>query len=197
MIRLMSRRRLLQVSIGVSLLLASCNRQPQSAGNADRRDHNRSVAQIQLTSPAFETAAFIPAEFTCDGTDRSPELKWETAPETTQSWVLIVEDPDAPDKTFVHWVIYDLPPNLQGLAAAIPTQPFLNSGGVQGKNDFGQYGYQGPCPPSGTHQYFFRLYAVDKLLDLPPGTSAETVRAAIQGHVVAQAELMGRYSRQR
>jgi Raf kinase inhibitor-like YbhB/YbcL family protein len=186
------RRKLLQwgsVWAG-SLLLATCDQGPRS--------EELSVAQtFRLTSPAFSSNALIPPEFTCDGINHSPPMSWEAPPPETQSLVLLMEDPDAPNGTFVHWVIYDLPPDLRGLPKAIPAQPFLSQGGIQGKNDFGQYGYGGPCPPSGIHQYWFRLYAVDKLLDLPPGVAYPAVQTALKDHILAGAELMGRYDRQR
>jgi Raf kinase inhibitor-like YbhB/YbcL family protein len=193
MARSIGRRRLLQwlvAGLGGVLLLTACDQ-------TNRLDDNQIKAPqtFKLTSPAFEAEAFIPAEFTCDGADRSPALSWEAPPEATQSLALILEDPDAPGKPFVHWAIYDLPPDLRQLPAAIPNQPFLTQGGVQGKNDFGQYGYRGPCPPKGTHRYFFKLYAVDKVLDLPPGVTQAEVQTALKDHILATAELMGRYSR--
>lgn len=162
----------------------------------ERLVDNRTKAPLmKLTSSAFEAAAFIPSQFTCDGADQSPELTWETPPAQTKSLVLILES-DTPSGA-VHWILYDLPPSSLRLSAAVPIQPFLTTGGVQAKNDFGDYGYRGPCPPSGTHRYFFRLYAVDKVLDLPPGATLSEIRGEMQGHLLAEAELMGRYSRQR
>jgi Raf kinase inhibitor-like YbhB/YbcL family protein len=198
----LTRRRLLQWgSTLTGGLLIACDRGSRSADNIINRPH------LDLSSPAFEAEAFIPVEFTCDGADHSPALSWSTPPEGTQSLTVILEDPDAPSGTFVHWVLYDLPPDLQALPAAIPAQPFLTTGGVQGKNDFDQYGYRGPCPPrdnrtdgnqtNGTHRYFFRLYALDELLDLPPGVTSTEVRTALKNHILAEAELMGRYKRQR
>ncbi len=191
------RRRLLQwgsLWLG-SMGLAACDR--HSPSEAVPTELAPTLPSFQFTSPAFPAEAFIPIEFTCDGADRSPALSWTAPPAKTQSLTLIVEDPDAPNGLFVHWVLYDLPVQLQNLPAAMPTQPFLSSGGIQGKNDFGAYGYRGPCPPSGTHRYWFKLYAVDKLLDLPPGVSVQAVRAALKDHALAVAQLMGRYSRQR
>lgn len=190
-----ARRRLLLWAATIGSLLAACGR----SNSADRSstDITQTPQTFKLTSPAFEADAFIPAEFTCDGADQSPALSWETPPSQTQSLALFVEDPDAPSGTFVHWVVYDLPTQTRSLPAAIPNQPFLTPGGVQSKNDFGQYGYRGPCPPSGTHRYFFKLYAVDIVLDLPPGTPHAKVSAALKGHILAEAELIGRYSRQR
>jgi hypothetical protein len=153
------------------------------------------LSTFQLTSPAFAAEALIPPEFTCDGSDHSPPLQWSDPPAQTQGLSLILEDPDAPNPPFIHWVLYDLPPDLTALSAAIPAQPFLSIGGVQGKNDFGQYGYRGPCPPTQTHRYVFRLYATKQLLDLPPGVSIAEVRQSLEPQTIATAVLMGRYRR--
>ncbi len=174
----------------VGLLLGGCHSSQPVADTQESR-----LPIFQLTSPAFAPEAFIPVEFTCDGADRSPALSWQ-APAPAKSLTLIVEDPDAANGSFIHWILYDLPPEQRQLTAGVPPQPFLLNG-VQGKNDFDQYGYKGPCPPSGTHRYFFRLYAVNKVLDLPPGVSGMAVQAALKGHILAKAELMGRYTRQR
>ena len=153
---------------------------------------------IQITSTAFAPGAPIPAQQTCDGKDLSPDLIWEGIPANTQSIVIIAEDPDALFKPFTHWVLYDLPPKTRQIPAGLPPQPFVNIGGGQGKNDFGRYGYGGPCPPKGsTHRYIFRLYALDKLLDLPAGATKAEVLAAIAGHIKATGELMGKYSRKK
>lgn len=192
MARSIDRRRLLRwLAVGFGgLLLVGCD----PTNSADNKI--KAPQTLKLTSSAFEAEAFIPPEFTCDGADQSPALSWDAPPEATQSLVIMLEDPDAPGGA-VHWVLYDLPPDLRQLPAAIPPQPFLSKGGVQAKNDFGQYGYRGPCPSDGTHRYFFKLYAVDKVLDLPPGVTQAEVQAALKDHILAGAELMGRYSRQR
>ena len=152
---------------------------------------------IQLTSTAFAPGAPIPSQQTCDGKNLSPDLTWEGIPAETQSIVIIAEDPDALFKPFTHWVLYDLPPKTRQLPAGLPPQPFLTLGGGHGKNDFGRYGYGGPCPPNGTHRYVFKLYALDKLLDLPAGATKAEVLAAIAGHVKATGELMGTYTRKK
>jgi Raf kinase inhibitor-like YbhB/YbcL family protein len=152
---------------------------------------------IQITSTTFAPGALIPIEQTCDGKNLSPDLTWEGIPADTQSIAIITEDPDAPFKSFTHWVLYDLPPKTRQLPAGLPPQPFLNVGGGQGKNDFGRYGYGGPCPKNGTHRYVFKLYALDKLLDLPAGATKTEVLAAIAGHIKATGELMGKYSRKK
>ena len=141
-----------------------------------------------LSSSAFAQGKPIPAKYTCDGPDISPPLAWSDAPRGTQSFALIMDDPDAPAGTWVHWVLFNLPAQTHQLAEKAAQ-------GVQGCNSWGRLGYGGPCPPSGTHRYFFRLYALDTLLQLPAGATKEQVLRAMQGHVLAQAELMGVYAR--
>ena len=152
---------------------------------------------MKLESSAFSPNGMIPRKYTCDNQDISPPLNWNTPPVETQSLALICDDPDAPMGIFVHWVLYDLPPEIQQLPEAIPTEANLENGAVQGKNDFGKLGYGGPCPPSGTHRYFFKLYALDKKLDLPPGATKDQLISAMNGHILAAAELIGQYARQR
>jgi Raf kinase inhibitor-like YbhB/YbcL family protein len=154
---------------------------------------------MSLTSPAFAPGGEIPALFTCEGRDLSPALDWTGVPETTKSLVLIVDDPDAPDpaapqRTWVHWVLYDLPPPARGLPQGVAPSA-LPAGTRQGTNDWRRTGYGGPCPPIGRHRYFFKLYALDVVLpDL--GTAAKVrVEAAMQGHVIAHAELIGTYQK--
>lgn len=151
---------------------------------------------MEFKSPAFFIGNTIPFEHTCDGDDLSPPLSWDSPPPGTISFVLIVEDPDAPNRSFTHWVIYDMPVNVRHLPQGVPNEPRLDRGGVQGKNDFGALGYGGPCPPDGTHRYFFKLYALDTLLSLEPGASKAEVKAAMEGHILSAVELMGRYARQ-
>src|SRR5512143_123775 len=148
-----------------------------------------------LKSPAFAESGSIPRQHTCDGENVSPALSWSGAPEKTGSFALIVDDPDAPGRTFVHWVVFDLPARSISLPQAVPAQRSIQTGGAQGVNDFGKVGYGGPCPPSGTHRYVFTLYALDGPLALPGRASKEDVVRAIEGHVLGQARLVGRYSR--
>jgi hypothetical protein len=150
---------------------------------------------MNLKSTAFTANGMIPSLYTCDGQDISPDLSWDAPPTGTQSLALIVDDPDAPGQIFVHWVLYDLPPEIHQLPKGLPAEPTLSAGGVQGKNDFGNLGYGGPCPPSGIHRYFFRLYALDRELELKSGATKAQLEAAMNGHIVATAELVGRYSR--
>jgi len=151
---------------------------------------------LTLTSTAFQAGAEIPSRHTCEGKDRSPALNWTGAPAGTKSYALIADDPDAPVGTWVHWVVYDLPADATELAEGLPTSDILPGGGKQGKNDFRKIGYGGPCPPPGKpHRYFFKLYALDAPTNLKPRATKADVLAAIEGHVLAQAELMGTYRR--
>ena len=153
---------------------------------------------MRLTTSSFEPGGTIPAQFTCEGKDVSPEFEWQHAPRETKSFVLILHDPDAPMADgFTHWVLYNIPPNISRLDANRPREPKIPGLGIQGKNDAGKIGYIGPCPPSGTHRYFVRLYALRSELALDPGASRQEVEAAMQGHVIEEAELMGTYAKSR
>jgi Raf kinase inhibitor-like YbhB/YbcL family protein len=151
---------------------------------------------VQLNTPAFKPGSDIPDEFTCDGSNISPALSWSAPPEGTQSFALVVEDPDAPGRTWIHWVLYDLRPTERGLPEGVEPKGTLPSGARQGRNDFGKIGYGGPCPPPGpSHRYYFRLYALDTRLELSAGATRAQIERSIRGHVLARAELMGRYRR--
>lgn len=151
---------------------------------------------IKITSSAFEDGGMIPPKYTCDGEDISPPLQWEGVPEATQSIALISDDPDAPVGTWVHWVIFGLPAETTELPENVPPDENLTSGAKQGKSDFGRIGYGGPCPPSGTHRYFFKIYALDAELDLPPGATKSQLLQAMEGHILAEGQLIGKYQRQ-
>lgn len=150
---------------------------------------------IKLTSTAFQEGGMIPAKYTCDGTNISPPLEWSGAPQTAESLALICDDPDAPGKTWVHWVLFDLPANRTSLPENVPPQETVAGGGKQGTNDFKKIGYGGPCPPTGTHRYFFKIYALGTALNLDTKTTKDQLLQAIKDHVLAQGELMGRYKR--
>lgn len=152
--------------------------------------------EIKITSSAFEDGALIPAKYTCDGEDVSPPLQWEAVPEGTKSIALISDDPDAPVGTWIHWVLYNLPAEVKELAEAVPADETLPGGARQGTTDFGRIGYGGPCPPSGTHRYFFKIYALDTEIDLPAGAGKRELLNAIEGHILAQGQLIGKYKRQ-
>ncbi len=149
----------------------------------------KEVGNMKLTSDAFENKGDIPSDYTCDASDISPQLSIEDVPENAKSFALIMDDPDAPMGTFVHWVVWNIPTDTREIPKS--TEP----NGIQGKTDFGKQGYGGPCPPSGTHRYFFKLYALDTELDLPEGSTKEDLEAAMQGHILEETQLMGNYKR--
>jgi len=153
-------------------------------------------AQIQLTSPVFTHGSGIPRAHSCEGENASPALSWSGVPVERRSLALICDDPDAPRGTWVHWVVYNLPGETVELSNGVPPVPELPSGARQGRNDSGEIGYSGPCPPPGKpHRYYFRLYALDVLLTLPHGVSKAELEAAMADHIVAQGTLMGVYQR--
>lgn len=151
---------------------------------------------FELKTTAFAPGSTIPKKFTCDGPDVSPALSWSEPPKGTQSISLIVDDPDAPVGTWVHWVLYDLPAATRELAEGVPKDQELKSGTRQGRNDFGKIGYGGPCPPPGpAHRYFFKLYALDAKTTLKAGATKADLEKAMKGHILAHADVMGRYQR--
>jgi len=150
---------------------------------------------ISLSSSAFEQGKPIPADHTCKGRDISPALSWGEPPAGTHSFALIMDDPDAPMGTWVHWVIFNIPASARGLPESVPSGGKLADGSLQGNNSSRDQGYNGPCPPSGTHRYFFKLYALDIALPLNAGATKEQVLAAMQGHTLAEGELMGTFSK--
>lgn len=151
---------------------------------------------FSLSSNAFDQGGMIPKKHTCDGPDLSPALKWIEPPDGTKSVMLIMDDPDAPVGTWVHWVLYNLPPETRELHEAFPTYEKLPNGALQGMNDFRKIGYGGPCPPKGpAHRYFFKLYALDTMLSLGAKAAKQEVEKAMKGHVLAEAQLMGKYGR--
>lgn len=169
---------LMTLQVGCRTLPSSSTEEAQTAG------------ALQITSPAFDEGGRIPVAYTCDGKDISPQLDWAGIPEDAISLALITDDPDAPVGTWVHWVLYDLPPDLTGLPEAAEGM------GTPGKNSFQKLSYGGPCPPKGSeHRYYFKLYALDVSLSLKEGASKAEVEKSMQGHILAQAQLMGRYGR--
>ena len=162
------------------------------AGLAAAAAAGEGTMTMTVRSPAFEDGETIPAKYTADGADVSPPLEIRGVPEGTRSLALIVDDPDAPMGTWVHWVAWNLPPDT----AEIP-EDGLPPGAVEGSNSWRRRGYGGPAPPSGTHRYFFKVYALDTTLDLPPSADKAALLRAMEGHVLAEAVTMGRYSRRR
>lgn len=150
---------------------------------------------MKLTSKVFKQEETIPKKYTCDGKDVSPPLRWENAPDNTKSFALIFDDPDAPAGTWVHWVIFNMPADVDSLAENVTPSKELANGARQGINDFHKYGYGGPCPPGEEHRYFFKLYALDKKLNLQSGATKSELINAMEGHIIARAELIGLYAR--
>ncbi len=150
---------------------------------------------LTLSSSAFGSGQPIPTEFSCKGRSISPALAWTGAPAGTASFALIVDDPDAPSGTFVHWVIYNIPASRSGLGQDMAHQSAFSDGTTQGRNSAGHQYYDGPCPPSGTHRYFFKLFALDTALSISSGATADQLSKAMQGHILAQGELMGTFSK--
>lgn len=182
------------VFVPIVLLLVLCSScQRQNRYNAE--DTEVPKMTIQFTSSAFQEGGMIPARCTCDGPNVSPPLAWTLLPEGTKSLALICEDPDAPKGTWVHWVVFNLRPDPGLLRENVQPRETLDEGARQGRNDFGRIGYGGPCPPSGTHRYFFKLYALDTELILEAGASKPELLEAMKGHILAEGQLMGRYSR--
>ena len=168
------------------------------ATSANRLGHAQGehAMAFALSSKSFPNGGDIPKKFTCDAADVSPEMAWTEAPGGTKSFALIADDPDAPAGTWTHWVLYDLPPEINELAEDSAKQPELPNGARQGRNDFGKIGYNGPCPPPGKpHRYFFKLHALDRKLNLKPGAAKQEVEGAIAEHTLGKAEWMGRYKR--
>ena len=170
----------------LSLTVISCTNNKSPGGiNMD----------IKISSSAFEEGSLIPKKHTCDDADISPPLEWSGIPEGTKEIALICDDPDAPMGTWVHWVVYNLPANTIKLPESIPAIKVLENGTTQGSNDFHKIGYGGPCPPGGTHRYFFKIYALDVTLNLAPGKTKAELLEAMKGHILGEGQLMGKYKR--
>jgi len=176
----------------VSLLMAAF----VGCGDGDGDSTTSPTTGLTISSTAFASGASIPVQYTCDGTNISPPLTWSGAPEGTQSFALIVDDPDAPGGTFVHWVLFNMPATTSSLAEGVSPGGTLPTGSLEGVTDFGRQEYGGPCPPPGSsHRYYFRLYALDTALNLAAGATRAQVDQAMSGRILAQAELMGTYAR--
>ncbi len=173
------------------LLTTACARQTHSPS-----PQATVMPPFQLTSPAFSPGETIPIPYTCDGQDQSPPLAWSSPPANTRALALIMDDPDAPAGTWVHWVIFNIPATTSELAQAIPPIPQLNNGAIQGINSWGRVGYGGPCPPRGQkHRYFFTLYALDTPLNLKGQPTSSALLQAMEDHILGKAQLMGVYQR--
>jgi Raf kinase inhibitor-like YbhB/YbcL family protein len=180
------------------ILLSGCTNATENNPSSSPTENTDGGAtmKIDVTSTAFEEGKPIPKLYTGDGKDISPPLKWGEPPAGAKSVALIADDPDAPRGTWVHWVLFNLPPDTRSLDEGIPKTETLANGAKQGKNDFGKIGYGGPAPPKGMpHRYYFKLNALDDMLKLPAGATKADVEKAMKGHVLAEGQLMGTYQR--
>jgi len=184
--------RVLLTTTALAIAICGCERQKDPGQVSEERSRKMTIS---VSSSAFPEGGMIPARYTGDGADVSPPLTWTGIPEGIQSIALICEDPDAPGCTWVHWVMWNIPPGLNGLPENVPPDPELPDGSRQGVTDFRQPGYGGPCPPSGTHRYYFRVYALDAMLDLPGNAGKAGLLKAMRGRLLAEGQLMGKYSR--
>ena len=167
----------------------------QSTDAADFKETGGKEMAIKMTSIAFGEGSMIPKQYTCDGIDVSPPLAWTGVPDGSKSLAIICDDPDAPVGTWVHWVLYNLPADIKELPEGMPPQKIMDNGIKHGINDFRKFGYGGPCPPGGTHRYFFKIYALGIEIDLDPGATKAQLLKAMEGHILAEGQLMGRYKR--
>jgi hypothetical protein len=190
--------------ISVSLTFVACKGKKLDRGETIspiKKEEGGIKMAIKITSTAFAQGEMIPKKYSCDGERISPPLKWKNIPEDAKSLVLISDDPDAPFETFVHWVVYDIPASISEFPENVPSVKSLediegfNLSGKQGINSGHKIGYYPPCPPSGTHRYFFKIYALDIILNLKAGASKKEIVRAMEGHILAQGQLMGRYKR--
>jgi Raf kinase inhibitor-like YbhB/YbcL family protein len=177
------------------LLSLGCAGRQQQVGQPANSPPKPEKAEIKLTSAAFKDGEPIPRPYTCDGVNISPPLEWSGVPRTAKTIAIFCEDPDAPGGTWVHWLLYNLPADNIGLVENLPRTETLKAGGFQGKNDFGKTAYGGPCPPSGTHRYVFKIYALDSELLLKAGATKAELLKAMDDRVVLQGQLMGTYRR--
>jgi Raf kinase inhibitor-like YbhB/YbcL family protein len=173
----------------LAISLAACAVSPST----ETQSIEEVTMSLEISSPAFANGQPIPVDFSCDGRDISPALAWENPPAGTQSFALIMDDPDAPIGTWVHWIIFNIPASSLNLTEGTATDQQLSDGSLQGETSAGSHGYHGPCPPSGTHRYFFKLYALDTMLSITASADKKELLAAMEGHILANAELMGTF----
>lgn len=151
--------------------------------------------EVKVTSTAFKEGELIPKKYTCDGENISPAIAWTGVPADTKCFALICDDPDAPRGIWVHWVLFNIPADVKGLSESVPRKSTLGNGARQGMNDSHELGYDGPCPPGGTHRYYFKVYALDSVLMLESGATKAQLLKAMEGHILGEGQLMGRYKR--
>ena len=176
----------------LAIILCGCEKEEKPSESKEEEAENM---KIKVISPAFEEGGMIPSKYTADGQNISPPLKWEGVPDGTKSIALISDDPDAPVGTWVHWVMWNIPAEARELTENIPPDEDLPDGSRQGITDFRSIGYGGPAPPSGMHRYYFKVYALDMKLDLPSSSKKADLLKAMEGHILAEGQLMGKYKR--
>jgi len=180
----------------IVIFFYSCQKKnPETIPKEQTTKQEGSKTEMKITSSSFKEGEMIPSKYTCDGENISPQLSWTGSPENTKSFALISDDPDAPAGDWVHWVIYNIPSSVSELAENILKDKALDNGTKQGLNDFRKIGYDGPCPPGGTHRYYFKLYALDILRDNDAGLTKKELLKAMEGHILSEARLMGKYKR--
>lgn len=188
------RAKVVALGLMITASIVACHSQSKPATPvAETATPNKN--ELKLTSVAFQQGQPIPRQYTCDGINVSPPLEWSGTPKSAKTIAIIADDPDAPAGTWVHWVLYNLPADNIGVVENVPSTETLKAGASQGKNDFGKIGYGGPCPPSGTHRYFFKVYALDSEVPLTAGATKADLEKAMAGHIVLQGQLMGTYRR--
>ncbi len=181
----------------LAFLSAGCNGKDNNSGpDLAAQSERSSKMELTLTSSVFKNGETIPEKHTADGADISPPLSWGDVPANTEAFALIMDDPDAPAGTWVHWVLANIEGETRSINEGVPAEETVLGSAVHGKNDFGNYGYGGPAPPPGKpHRYFFKLYALDTILEVDPGITKDGLLQAMQGHILAEAELIGKYER--
>ncbi len=178
------------------LFFCGCTKQNTDIKNQEKQPiEERSQKNMKITSQSFKEGELMPEKYTCDGANISPQLTFSDIPANTKSLAIISDDPDAPAGDWVHWVIYNIPPTINELKENFPRDKELKDGTKQGKNDFGKIGYDGPCPPGGIHRYYFKLYALDIVLEKDYGLTKKELLKAMEGHIIAETSLMGKYKR--
>lgn len=182
---------LVALVIGVGFFYSVSTRNNRARVSSPKTEAKKVMKHLVLKSPAFSEKGNIPAKYTCDGEDINPAFEIENVPDDATSLVFVVEDPDAPGKTWIHWVVFNISPHINSIQ-----EDSIPGNGVEGMTDFGKAGYGGPCPPSGTHRYYFKLYALDSSLRLTEDVTLDELTSAMDGHVLDSAELVGLYSRE-
>ncbi len=186
----------LSLVVTVMLALVACSDEDETDSTPDNSvQEGQTTMTFEITSTAFEDGQAIPARYTCTGEDISPPLALSNIPDGTASIALIMDDPDAPGRTWVHWVVFNLPGDTTTIPEAVTSAGDLPGSAIQGKNTWGRNDYGGPCPPRGEHRYFFKAYALDTMLALDTSATKADVLAAMEGHILAEAQLMGTYEK--